>query len=85
MIKRVPLLLWLIIFKPAKKIWKNLTKVAAFFQVYKKVLTKTNVNIYAVSTLDLFIHEKFKDWKQKILLSLYKKVSGNGKPLAPPN
>lgn len=62
MIKRVPLLLWPIISKPAKKKFeKILLKSQLFFKFIRKVLTKTNVNIYAVSTLDLFIHEKFKD------------------------
>ena len=61
MIKRVPLLLWPIISKPAKKTFeKILLKSQLFFEFIRKVL-KLMLIIYAVSTLDLFIHEKFKD------------------------
>lgn len=61
MIKRVPLLLWPIISKPAKKKFeKILLKSQLFFEFIRKVL-KPMLIIYAVSTLDLFIHEKFKD------------------------
>lgn len=61
MIKRVPLLLWPIISKPAKKKFeKILLKSQLFFEFIRKVL-KLMLIIYAVSTLDLFIHEKFKD------------------------
>lgn len=61
MIKRVPLLLWPIISKPAKKKFeKILLKSQLFFEFIRKVL-KLMLIIYAVLTLDLFIHEKFKD------------------------
>ena len=61
MIKRVPLLLWPIISKPDKKKFeKILLKSQLFFEFIRKVL-KLMLIIYAVSTLDLFIHEKFKD------------------------